>query len=403
MKVKATPDAVPEEILNDLRVRLASTRLVALSDAAGWSLGTERGYLTDLLSTWRETYDWRDVEEWLQALPRVVVGSDDRPVRLVHQRAANPDAPVVVLLHGWPDSVMRFRRVLPLLKDVHVVVPALPGFPFAVPTSRNVLSASDFAAAISEAVADLGYDHYVLSGGDVGTDVTEAWAAARPESVAAVHLTDVSHRHALVDPPDDLSSKGGSYLDALHQWHAKEGAYNHLQSTCPDTLAIGLGDSPAGLAAWIVEKLHAWSDCHGDLESVFRRRDVLDWVTAYWLSGSIGTSFAPYAHRSSPGPVEVPAAFTMFPGDIVKAPRSWAARFFDVRSWTTAAAGGHFDAWERPEDYVNGIRAAISSRVPAGPLIDATCLFVEVASQRWVNADDEDVVVEHEDGEGRGR
>jgi pimeloyl-ACP methyl ester carboxylesterase len=230
------------------------------------------------------------------------------------------------------------------------------------PTTRTIGSAADMAYAIAAAVAELGYERYVLSAGDVGTDVAESWAAAYPDRVVGLHLTDVSHRHALVDPPTDLSADERSYLDALHRWHEHEGGYNHQQSTRPNTLAIGLGDSPAGLAGWVVEKLRSWSDCRGDLETVFERKDILDWVTAYWVTGAIGTSFAPYAHRAEPGPVAAPTAFTIFPRDIVNAPRAFAERFFDVRFWTIAPAGGHFDAWERPDDYVEGIRAAIAHR-----------------------------------------
>jgi hypothetical protein len=135
----------------------------------------------------------------------------------------------------------------------------------------------------------------------------------------------------------------------------------HEQSTKPGTLAVGLGDSPAGLAAWILEKLYSWTDHHGDLESVFTREELLTWITAYWVSGAIGTSFTPYAESGTRtgGRIDVPAAFTIFPRDLVNAPREFAARSFDVRSWTEEAAGGHFAAWEQPQRYAAGVRAAV--------------------------------------------
>ena len=294
-------------------------------------------------------------------MPWAVAGRAEAPLRLVHQRAVDPDAMAVVLLHGWPDSVMRFEKVLPMLSDVHVVIPALPGYPFARPVSSPVASAAGMATAIAAAMAELGYEDYVVSGGDVGTDVAESLAATHPDRVLGLHLTDVSHHHVLNDPPPDLSPAEQSYLERVHAWHAIEGGYNHQQSTRPNTLAIGLGDSPAGLAAWIVDKLYQWSDCGGDLDTVFTRDDVLDWVTAYWVTGSIGTSFAPYARREPlPGPITAPTSFTMFPGDIVSAPRPFAARFFDIQSWAQPSGGGHFDAWERPSDYAAGIRAALA-------------------------------------------
>ncbi len=361
----SAPPFVEAQVLDDLRSRLRASRFVDLLSAAeGWSLGVDADYLRGLLAAWEKDYDWRDVEARVRALPWVVAGHGQTAMRVVHQRAAEPAAVAVVLLHGWPDSVMRFEKVLPLLSDLHVVIPALPGYPFALSTTGPPRSAAEMASAVATVMAELGYEQYVVSGGDVGTDVAESLAAVHPDRVVALHLTDLSHHYAF-NPPADLSALERAYLDRVHRWHAMEGGYNHQQSTRPNTLAVGLGDSPAGLAAWIVEKLYRWSDCGGDLETVFTRVEVLDWVTAYWVSGAIGTSFAPYAHRESlPGPITVPTAFTMFPADIVSAPAEFAARFFDIRSWVQASSGGHFDAWERPADYVAGIRAAIAHRRP---------------------------------------
>lgn len=358
------PPVVQAQVLEDLRSRLRTSRPVDLLWAAdGWSLGVDADYLRDLLAAWEEDYDWRDVEARSRSLPWVVAGRGQTALRAVHQRAAEPAAVAVVLLHGWPDSVMRFEKVLPLLADLHVVIPALPGYPFALPTTAPGMSAAEMATAVATVMAALGYEQYVVSASDVGTDVAESLAAVHGDRVVALHLTDLSHHYALTDPPADPSAVERAYLDRVRQWHAVEGGYNHQQSTRPNTLAVGLGDSPAGLAAWIVEKLYRWSDCGGDLETVFTRVEVLDWVTAYWVYGAIGTSFAPYAHRELlPGPITVPTAFTMFPADIVSAPADFAARFFDIRSWVQASGGGHFDAWERPADYVAGIRAAIAHR-----------------------------------------
>jgi pimeloyl-ACP methyl ester carboxylesterase len=205
----------------------------------------------------------------------------------------------VLLLHGWPDSILRFEKVLPLLSDLHLVVPALPGFPFAAPVDRRGLSSAAMAEAVAGAMAELGHDRYVVSAGDVGCDVAEALAAAHPDRVAALHLTDVSQYRFLVDTPRDLSATERAYVRHGHEWQAAEGGYMHEQSTKPHTLAVGLGDSPAGLAAWILEKLRAWTDCEGAVENVFTRDEVLTWITAYWVSGAIGTSFTPYAESGA--------------------------------------------------------------------------------------------------------
>jgi pimeloyl-ACP methyl ester carboxylesterase len=352
------PAVVEQSVLDDLRTRLRAYRRVAVPAGYGWSRGVDGDYLARLIAYWVDAYDWREHEARIRTLPWVRAGE----IRAVHLRAADGDAVPVLLLHGWPDSILRFERVLPLLADLHLIVPALPGFPFAVPVARRGLSSPDIAETVADAMAELGYDRYVVSAGDVGCDVAEALAAGHPDRVAALHLTDVSQYRFLVNPPQDLSDAERVYVERGHHWQATEGGYMHEQSTKPHTLAVGLGDSPAGLAAWILEKLRSWTDCDGDVETVFTRDELLTWITAYWVSGAIGTSFTPYASTGSraTGRIDVPAAFTIFPKDLVNAPREFAERFFDVRSWTEEPAGGHFAAWERPSEYAAGVGAAVA-------------------------------------------
>lgn len=319
--------------------------------------------LTDLIAYWHDTYDWPVHEDRLRNLPWVLTEQAEVQVRAIHQRSAVPGAPTVVLLHGWPDSVLRFTKVLALLTDVDVVVPALPGFPFAAPVSQGGLSAWDIGTAVAAALEEMGVQRYVLSAGDVGSDVAEAITAQHPDRVLALHLTDVTQMRYLIDPPADLTAEEAAFVERGRRWQASEGAYGHEQSTKPHTLAVGLGDSPAGLAAWILEKLRSWTDCAGDVWSVFDRDEMLTWVMAYWTTGAIGTSFTPYAAAATQpraGRLTAPAVFTIFPRDLVNAPRSWAERFFDVRSWSKLAAGGHFAAFEQPGHYVSGIRSALA-------------------------------------------
>jgi pimeloyl-ACP methyl ester carboxylesterase len=355
------PTVVDQSVLDDLHARLRVYRRVAVPAGFGWTRGVDGDYLADLLAYWADSYDWRAHETRLRGLPWVLAGQHGTPIRAVHLRATAADAVPVVLLHGWPDSILRFEKVLPMLSDLHLLVPALPGFPFAAPVARRGMSCSEMAEAVAQAISELGYERYVLSAGDVGCDVAEALAASHPDRVAALHLTDVSQLHFLVNPPQNLSDEERDYVRHGHHWQATEGGYSHEQSTKPHTLAVGLGDSPAGLAAWILEKLRTWTDCGGDVETVFTRDELLTWITAYWVSGAIGTSFTPYAESGSKpiGRIDVPAAFTIFPKDLVNAPREFAARFFDIRSWTDEPAGGHFAAWERPSEYVAGIRTAV--------------------------------------------
>jgi pimeloyl-ACP methyl ester carboxylesterase len=352
------PDSVDQATLDDLRRRLLSTNRVRLPKGTGWDRGVDADYLAELVDYWANSYDWRVHEKRIRSLPWTTVTVDGATHRALHQ--TSPDAAAtVVLLHGWPDSVLRFEKVLPLLTDLNVVVPALPGFPFAPPLTTTGMSMAKMAEVVDAVVSGLGYERYVVSGGDVGSPVAEALAARAPDKVAALHLTDIPWTHLFSLGEAELTADEQDYLARGRQWQMTEGAYALAQATKPHTLAVGLGDSPAGLLAWIVEKLRSWTDCGGDVESVFTRDDLLTWVTVYWVTGTIGTSFSSYVEGAEPAPSVTPStAVTIFPYDLVTAPRSFGERFFDIRVWDEQPRGGHFAAWELPEPFVDGLRGA---------------------------------------------
>jgi pimeloyl-ACP methyl ester carboxylesterase len=285
----------------------------------------------------------------------VATAAIDTELRLIHQRSVDPDAPVVVLLHGWPDSVLRFERVLPLLTDMHVVVPALPGFPFAPPLTTSGMSVNRIAEIVAGGLAELGYARYTVSGGDVGGSVAEVLAGEYPERVAALHLTNVAPWRAVTADPAKLAPDAAAYLGRAAQWFRASGGYIAEQSTRPNTLAVALGDSPAGLAAWIVEKLEAWSD-----EAAFTVDELLTWVNTYWVTGTIGTSFATYAEPIVLAErIETPTVLSVFPRDTKPEPQSFAEAFLNVREYVRHPAGGHFAAWEQPAAYVDDLRRAV--------------------------------------------
>ncbi|WP_144710385.1 alpha/beta fold hydrolase [Curtobacterium pusillum] len=347
------PRTTPEA-LTDLRLRLQRRRPVPRVSPTD-RFGVDPASLDAVLDYWADSFDWEAQEERIHAYPWRR-SATPTPVNAIVQ-AADADSPVVLFLHGWPDSVLRFERILPELSGITAVVPALPGFPFAA--TQDGLSAVDIAEAVHAAMIDFGFHRFVVSAGDVGCDVAEALAAAHPDAVSSLHLTDVSQYHFLVDLPDDLDAEERAYVERGRLWQAAEGGYMHEQSTRPDTASVGLGDSPAGLAAWIGEKLDRWTDQSSG--PAFSMDERLTWLSAYWFSGTIGTSFAPYA-LSSPKDwprITAPTVFTVFPGDLVNAPRRFAERFFSVVSWREFSHGGHFAAWEQPDDYLWGVREAV--------------------------------------------
>jgi len=353
---------VTDEALEDLARRVRTVRTVP-APPIGDDGGVAPDVLSDVLRHWRDEHDWRAHERRIDGWGWQETEHTAVPIRAVVRPADRAGAPVVLLLHGWPDSVLRFERLFPLLADVTVVAPALPGFPFAAPVDRGGMSSLDMADAVAAAMAEFGYDEYVVSAGDVGCDVAEALAARHGTVVRALHLTDLSQYHFLFDLPEDLDEVERAYVARGQAWQRESGGYMHEQSTRPRTLTAGLGDSPAGLAAWILEKLTDWTDGDGP-RAAFTLDEAVTWIAAYWFSGAIGTSFAPYAlaARKDWPRITIPTVVTVFPVDLVNAPRRFVERFFAVADWIESPHGGHFAAWEQPDQYVQGIRSALTLR-----------------------------------------
>ena len=358
--------AVPDAVLDDLRGRLQNTRWPSVVEGQGWTRGTDLDYLSELVDYWRTDFDWRAQEAALSRFTHERVEVSDVSLHQIHERAADPNATAVVLLHGWPDSFLRYTKALPLLDTFHRVVPSLPGFGFSERPTTPGWTPARMADAVAELMTANGYDRFLVSGGDVGSSVAEQLARRHPDRVIALHLTDVPYTHLFSVDPAELTEAERAYLAAGRQWQMSEGAYALIQSTKPTTAAVGLADSPAGLAAWIVEKLRSWSDCDGQLERRFSRDEVLTWVTLYWVTNTIGSSFIPYVEYE-PGDdseVTVPTGVTIFPKDLVTAPRDFAERFFNIVRWTELPVGGHFTAWEEPEAFARELTALARDVVP---------------------------------------
>jgi microsomal epoxide hydrolase len=309
-----------------------------------------------------------------------VADLDGRTLHFIHERGKGPDPLPIILTHGFPDSFLRFAKVIRMLADpashggdrsdaFDVVVPSLPGYGFSdarAGTGATFQIGDLWHRLMTE---HLGYEHFAAHGGDWGSLVTEILARDHADSVVGIHLTDVPFYHSF-QKPDDPSHKEKAYLAQIEKFTQKEGVYALIQGSQPQLLALGLNDSPAGLAGWLVEKFRRWSDCDGDVEKRFTKDELLANVTIYWVSQTINSSFAPYydvAHAGATtwmkqklkewrGSSEVPAAFAMFPKDLSHPPREWAERFFNVQRWSEMPRGGHFAALEEPEALVRDIR-----------------------------------------------
>lgn len=363
--------------LADLRSRLRATRWPDSPADAGWSLGTDLGYLRALVDYWAEEFDWGAQEAALARLPhfRAVLGAGRHRVHFVHARAAGSPAGgalPLVLSHGWPDSFWRYAKVVPLLTDpgahgadpddaFDVVVPDMPGFGYSDRPSGDPLNSVQVAGLWAELMDLLGYRRFGAAGGDIGSHVSRYLALDFPDRVAAVHRTDAGVPYAPGDLAD-LTAEERDWIAGAAAWGASEGAYAAMHRTKPQTAAAALNDSPAGLAAWIVEKLRAWSDCGGDVERAYTKDEILTNVTLYWLTQTIGSSMRMYHANAAIAPeqlarrVEVPSGFALFPGDIVRPPRAWLERTAHTVRVTEPARGGHFAAFEEPELYAAELR-----------------------------------------------
>jgi pimeloyl-ACP methyl ester carboxylesterase len=359
--------------LEDLRARLRATRWADAPEDAGWSYGMDVTYLRRLVEYWADEFDWPAREAELARLAHVRVEVGGLGIHAVHVRAVGTvDAALpLVLCHGWPDSFWRYLKVIPLLTDpgahgadpadaFDVVVPDMPGFGYS-DRPGTPLDSVAVAGLWAELMGVLGYERFGAAGGDMGSHVSRYLALDHPERVVAVHRTDAGLPRYLGDPAD-LTPEERTWIEDAAAWGAAEGAYATMQSTKPQTAAVGLTDSPAGLAAWIVEKLRAWSDCDGDVERRFSKDEILTLVTLYWLTGTIGSSMRMYRANAAIPPaqlarrVEVPSGFAVFGGDVVRPPRAWLDRTANVVRATEPPRGGHFAPFEEPEVYTAELR-----------------------------------------------
>jgi pimeloyl-ACP methyl ester carboxylesterase len=368
-------------VIEDLRARLRATRWPDAPQDAGWSLGTDVGYLRELVGYWADGFDWPKQEAALAQLPRFRVTLGDLGIHFVHARAAAPAGRAgsaghvlpLVLSHGWPDSFWRYAKVIPLLTDpaahgadpadaFDVVVPDMPGYGYSDRPACPVLNSIDVAGLWAELMSVLGYERFGAAGGDIGSHVSRYLGLDYPDRVVAVHRTDGGVPIFTGDPAD-LTPEERAWMETMAAWGATEGAYSAMHRTKPQTAAFGLTDSPAGLAAWIVEKLRAWSDCGGDVERSFTKDEILTNITIYWLTGTIGSSMRMYRANAAIPPaqlarrVEVPSGFSLFPGDIGQPPRAWLERTTNLVRVTELPRGGHFAPFEEPELYAEELRA----------------------------------------------
>lgn len=380
---------VPEEQLVDLRRRIAATRWPDKETVDDESQGVRLAQMQALLRYWGDGYDWRKAEAKLNALPQFVTTIDGVDVQFIHVRSREPDAMPLILTHGWPGSPLEFLKSIGPLTDpvahggragdaFDVVIPAIPGYGFSSRPTVRGWNPDRVARAWDVLMKRLGYTHYVSQGGDHGSVISDALARQAPPGLLGIHL----NMPATIPPelvraidageaaPAGLPAAERRAFDALSTFFGRSAAYGAMMVTRPQTIGYALADSPSGLAAWMYEKIAAWTDSDGHPERVLGRDEILDDITLYWLTNTGASSSRFYwendnnnfsAAAQKTREIQVPVAISVFPGEIYRAPESWARRAYpSLYYFHEAGKGGHFAAWEQPQLFAEELRAAFA-------------------------------------------
>jgi pimeloyl-ACP methyl ester carboxylesterase len=369
---------VPESELEDLRARLRNARWPDPETVEDWSQGVPLAYLLDLCRSWVDEYDWRATEARLNALPQFRSVIDGLGIHFLHVRSPHADALPLVMTHGWPGSIIEFLKVIGPLTDptahggdasdaFHVVCPSLPGYGFSDKPTRPGWGIERIAVAWTALMARLGYERYGAQGSDWGTSISASIGQQDPQHVAGIHLTPP------LAPPDaatfdDLTERERAALASLKHAAEWDSGYSREHATRPQTIGYALVDSPTALAAWIIEKFWAWTDCDGHPENVLARDELLDNLMLYWLPRTGASSARLYWESirqidewisgTTTDTVSIPTGCSIFPKELQRPSRRWAERrFLDIRYWNEPERGGHFAAFEQPELFVDEVRA----------------------------------------------
>jgi len=377
--ISGAPVDVPEAVLNDLRDRLARTRWFDSIPGSGWSLGTDVDYLRGLVDHWRTDFDWYATQRRLNELGPIATTVDGQLIHAFHLRSPRPDATPLLMVHGWPGSVIEFIDCMAPLADpeahgapgapaFHVVCPSIPGYGFSGPTSTPGWGIRRISLAFDDLMQSLGYNVYAAAGGDWGaTVITDIARSDRSPHLTGLHLTMPT---GLPPAPGETEELNDFERASLAQWDLAlaTGRVNHVATNTfrPHTMTVAMNDSPAGLLSWLVDMCRSFTVWEGDVEEALTRDQLLANATIYWATGTIASAARLYGEwaeqkrlNSSPPFVSTPTSVSIFPTDIRRWPRSWAQRCLNITSWEVMPVGGHFGSWEQPVLFVDAVRRGL--------------------------------------------
>jgi pimeloyl-ACP methyl ester carboxylesterase len=373
---------VPENELVELRRRIAATRWPDRETVDDLSQGVQLATIRELVEYWGSSYDWRNVEAKLNSLPNFMTNIDGVDIHFIHVKSRHPNALPMIMTHGWPGSVLELLGVIDPLTNptahggsaadaFDLVLPSMPGYGFSERPKTTGWDGDRMARAWAVLMERLGYTRYVSQGGDWGSVISDKMAAQKPAGLVAIHVNmpgvvppEIARVLQCGDPaPANLPADELAAFNKLNDLYKRGNGYAIEQTTKPQTLGYGISDSPAGLAAWFYEKFAAWSYTDGHPERELTKDQMLDDITLYWLTNTPTSSARLYwennANNFNAVDVSLPAAITVFPGELYQTPRSWARRAYrNLVYFNVVDKGGHFAAWEQPALFSQEMRAA---------------------------------------------
>ncbi len=375
--------AIPDADIAAMKRRIAETRWADAQPVSDDGQGVRRQTLEPLMRYWAGDYDWRKIEARLNTLPMFITEIDGLDIHFIHIRSRHEQAMPMILTHGWPGSILEFMRVIGPLTDptahggtaqdaFHLVIPSIPGFGFSARPMVPGWGSDHIGRAWSTLMLRLGYDHYVSQGGDCGSVISQRMALQHVPGLRGIHLNmpavvpaDIARTLAAGDPaPANLTAKERGAFDQLAAFYRDNSAYAAMMNTRPQTIGYSLVDSPVGMAAWMYEKIAQWVYADGQPERVLGCDAILDDISLYWLTGTGASAARIYWEDHSNnfnarGIIDVPVAISVFPGEIFRAPKSWAERCYSkLFYFSEVRNGGHFAAWEQPQLFTEEVRAA---------------------------------------------
>lgn len=368
--------SVPDAAVEDLNGRLAIARWPDQIPDTGWEYGCDGTWLQELAKYWEDDFDWREAEARINSFDQVVTMIDGQRIHTIHQRSPEPDSLPLLLSHGWPGSIVEFLQIIGPLTDpanhggdpsdaFHIVAPSLPGYAWSGPPTEQGWGPHRIGKAFAELMSVLGYENYGVQGGDWGSIISQHVAGQDPGHVIGCHVNMIpAFPRGNDDDHSDITPAEQQHLDRAAWYAENDRGYFEIQQTRPQTLGVGLQDSPIGLLAWIGEKFHGWTDHDGEPLQAVRRDDLLANVATYWFTGTATSSARIYyefrqdlaAGRMPPPNAEVPFGVSAFPMELMVGRRRWVEPDRNVTFWREHDRGGHFAAMEQPEALVADIR-----------------------------------------------